>query len=149
MFKNMKIKVSLFLGFGITILVSVAICDDERISLEQLTAEVEEWAKTEQEVCRTENYTAADVFLFAWEEKKDIDVLLQTACTRSGARSVCCGRCGGIGSALEWSGYGGFSADAGSGKRISAGREHSGEPGNIWASRRVCMAEWGGRQNGK
>lgn len=54
----------------------IAICDDEQISLKQLTGEVEEWAKAEQEACRTENYTAADAFLFAWEEKKDIDVLL-------------------------------------------------------------------------
>ena len=54
----------------------IAICDDEKVSLEHLAAEAADWAKAEQEMCRTENYAAADAFLFAWEEKKDIDVLL-------------------------------------------------------------------------
>jgi len=54
----------------------IAICDDEKTALESLAAEVADWAKAEREACRTESYTTADAFLFAWEEKKDIDALL-------------------------------------------------------------------------
>lgn len=54
----------------------IAICDDERTSLDYLSAETAEWAKAEKESCRTEKFTAADAFLFAWEEKKDMDILL-------------------------------------------------------------------------
>lgn len=54
----------------------IAICDDDKVSLNQLAGEVAAWAQAEQEACRTENYMTADAFLFAWEEKKDIDVLL-------------------------------------------------------------------------
>lgn len=57
-------------------MIQIAICDDEKVSLDSLAGEAAEWAKAAGEVCRTTKYTTADAFLFAWEEKKDIDVLL-------------------------------------------------------------------------
>lgn len=57
-------------------MIQIAICDDEKVSLDNLAGEAAEWAKEEGEVCRTEGYATADAFLFAWEEKKDTDVLL-------------------------------------------------------------------------
>lgn len=54
----------------------IAICDDEEISLNKLTEAVADWAKAEQEPCRTSLFATADAFLFAWEEKKDMDTLL-------------------------------------------------------------------------
>ena len=57
-------------------MIHIAICDDEKLSLENLAGEAAEWAKGAGEVCRTTKYTTAAAFLFAWEEKKDIDVLL-------------------------------------------------------------------------
>ena len=54
----------------------VAICDDDKVLLENLNREVELWAREEQTVCSVELYASADAFLFAWEEKKDIEVLL-------------------------------------------------------------------------
>lgn len=53
-----------------------AICDDERTVLEGLGREVEEWARAGQEACSVELFDTADAFLFAWEEKKNTDVLL-------------------------------------------------------------------------
>lgn len=54
----------------------VAVCDDDRILLENLSREVELWAQEEQAVCSVELFATAEAFLFAWEEKKDIEVLL-------------------------------------------------------------------------
>lgn len=54
----------------------VAICDDDKVLLENLSREVELWAKEEQVVCSVELFATGDAFLFAWEEKKDIEVLL-------------------------------------------------------------------------
>ncbi len=54
----------------------IAICDDERAALDMLSGEAYAWAKANQEVCSVEGFSGADTFLFAWEEKKDIDVLL-------------------------------------------------------------------------
>lgn len=54
----------------------VAICDDDKVLLENLSREVELWAKEEQVVCSVELFATADAFLFSWEEEKDIEVLL-------------------------------------------------------------------------
>ena len=54
----------------------VAICDDDKVLLENLSREVECWAREEQVVCSVELFTTGDAFLFAWEEKKNIEVLL-------------------------------------------------------------------------
>lgn len=53
-----------------------AICDDDKVLLENLKQEVEFWAREEQMVCSVELFTTADAFLFAWEEQKDIELLL-------------------------------------------------------------------------
>lgn len=54
----------------------IAICDDEKAALDYLAGEVMNWAQAEGEICSVERYDRADAFLFAWEEKKDTDVLL-------------------------------------------------------------------------
>lgn len=54
----------------------IAICDDDKILLDNLTKEVELWAREEHVVCSVEPFATADAFLFAWEDKKDIEVLL-------------------------------------------------------------------------
>lgn len=54
----------------------IAICDDEKAVVDNLALEAADWAKAEQVACRTERFASADTFLFAWEEKKDTDVLL-------------------------------------------------------------------------
>ena len=54
----------------------VAICDDDRVLLENLKQEVELWAREEQVACSVELFATADAFLFAWEDKKDTEVLL-------------------------------------------------------------------------
>lgn len=54
----------------------VAICDDDKILLGVLEREVRFWARERQEPCSVEPFAAAEAFLFAWEEKKDMDVLL-------------------------------------------------------------------------
>lgn len=54
----------------------IAICDDDRILLEDLRREVESWAKEEHEACSVELFATAEAFWFAWEEKKNIEILL-------------------------------------------------------------------------
>ncbi len=54
----------------------IGICDDDRIVLENLAREVEGWAKEKAELCSVECFLTADSFLFAWDEKKGMDVLL-------------------------------------------------------------------------
>lgn len=54
----------------------IGICDDDRTVLENLAREVEGWAKEKAELCSVECFLTADSFLFAWDEKKDMDVLL-------------------------------------------------------------------------
>lgn len=54
----------------------VAICDDDQILLENLRREVELWAQEKHVVCSVELFATAEAFLFAWEEKKDIEALL-------------------------------------------------------------------------
>ncbi len=54
----------------------IGICDDDEILLETLAGEVEGWAAERREACSVELLSTADSFLFAWEEKKDMDVLL-------------------------------------------------------------------------
>ncbi len=71
----------------------LAICDDDRRFLEYLSGEVEAWAMeegnsmekghsmegqsmAEREPCSVEQYLSADAFLFAWEERKNTDILL-------------------------------------------------------------------------
>lgn len=54
----------------------VAICDDDRVLLENLYREVTHWAEERELICTVEVFAAADAFLFAWEEKKDIEILL-------------------------------------------------------------------------
>jgi len=54
----------------------IAICDDDKVLLEDLRREVELWAKESREACSVELFATADAFLYAWEEKKAVEVLL-------------------------------------------------------------------------
>lgn len=54
----------------------VAICDDDKVLLDDLNREVELWAREEQVAYTVELFATGDAFLFAWEEKKDIEILL-------------------------------------------------------------------------
>lgn len=54
----------------------IAICDDDKRLLEALSREVELWAQEEREACSVELFATAEAFLFAWEERKEMDVLL-------------------------------------------------------------------------
>lgn len=54
----------------------LAICDDDKALLDALRLEVENWAAQEKEACSVEVYASAEAFLFAWDERKDTDVLL-------------------------------------------------------------------------
>lgn len=54
----------------------LAICDDDKALLEALRSEVENWAEQEKTACSVEVYASAEAFLFAWEEKKETDILL-------------------------------------------------------------------------
>lgn len=54
----------------------VAICDDDKVLLGNLDREVELWAQEEQALCSVELFATAEAFLFAWEEKRDIEILL-------------------------------------------------------------------------
>ncbi len=60
----------------------LAICDDDKRFLDYLSGEIESWAVqgghsgADGETCSVERYPCADAFLFAWEERKDTDILL-------------------------------------------------------------------------
>lgn len=54
----------------------VAICDDDKVLLKELEREVELWAKERQLTYTVELFATGDAFLFSWEEKRDIDILL-------------------------------------------------------------------------
>lgn len=54
----------------------VAICDDDRILLGDLNREVELWAQETGMACSVEQFATAESFLFAWEDRKDIELLL-------------------------------------------------------------------------
>lgn len=54
----------------------LAICDDDERFLKYLSEETESWANAEKEACSVELYSSADAFLFAWEERKSMDILL-------------------------------------------------------------------------
>lgn len=54
----------------------VAICDDDEVLLKDLDREVGLWAKEGQLAYTVELFTTGDAFLFAWEERKDIEILL-------------------------------------------------------------------------
>ncbi len=57
-------------------MIHFAICDDKKAVLSDLEREVGDWAGEKKETYSVELYTSADAFLFAWEERKDTDVLL-------------------------------------------------------------------------
>lgn len=54
----------------------IAICDDDNRALDYLAGETAAWAEAEKQACSVERYSSADAFLFAWEGRKDTDVLL-------------------------------------------------------------------------
>ena len=54
----------------------LAVCDDDMRTLEYLAGEAGNWAEAEGRACSVERYASADAFLFAWEERKDTDILL-------------------------------------------------------------------------
>lgn len=54
----------------------ITICDDEPVQLSLMEAFVKEWAKTTGTETVLDFCRNADQFLFLWEEKKDIDILL-------------------------------------------------------------------------
>lgn len=54
----------------------LAICDDEPVQLSFLEAAVTDWAKQTNTELKIDLCKNADQFLFLWEEKKDIDILL-------------------------------------------------------------------------
>lgn len=54
----------------------IGICDDDTTVLGALAKEVEVWAKEKTEIYSVELFPTAEAFLFAWEGRKDMDVLL-------------------------------------------------------------------------
>lgn len=54
----------------------ITICDDEPIQLSLMEALATEWAKATHTEIQLDFCRNADQFLFLWEEKKDIDILL-------------------------------------------------------------------------
>jgi len=62
--------------FGRSRMLHVAVCDDDKNLLSYLEEKIESWAEAAGEACSVELYQSAEAFLFAWEEKKDVDVLL-------------------------------------------------------------------------
>lgn len=54
----------------------ITICDDEPVQLSLLEAFVTDWARQKNAEIKIDLCKNADQFLFLWEEKKDIDILL-------------------------------------------------------------------------
>lgn len=54
----------------------LAVCDDDKKILDWLAREAARWAEAQGEACSVELYISAEAFLFAWEERKDTDILL-------------------------------------------------------------------------
>lgn len=54
----------------------ITICDDEPAALSLLESFVTEWAKRENAEVQIDRCKNADQFLFLWEEKKNVDILL-------------------------------------------------------------------------
>ena len=54
----------------------IGICDDEQQHMEQLQRLVNEWAETSGSSCELAVFPSAEAFLFAYEERKDFDILL-------------------------------------------------------------------------
>lgn len=48
----------------------IAICDDDKILLDNLTKEVELWAQEEHVVCSVEPFATADAFLYNFSESQ-------------------------------------------------------------------------------
>ena len=54
----------------------ITICDDEPSELSLLKGYVSEWAAKEKNEVGVNTFQNAEQFLFSWEEKKDVDILL-------------------------------------------------------------------------
>lgn len=54
----------------------IAICDDDSKAMDYLAGEAAAWAEAEGQAYSVERYASADAFLFAWEDRKDTDILL-------------------------------------------------------------------------
>lgn len=54
----------------------LAICDDEASVIEYVTSIVTDWAKKQQHDVQLRTFSAAESFLFSYEEENDYDILL-------------------------------------------------------------------------
>ena len=57
-------------------MLNIAICDDERTEINYLTALVQKWAAARGITVRLTDYQSAEGFLFAYDDKKSVDILL-------------------------------------------------------------------------
>lgn len=57
-------------------MLQITICDDEAAQIELLFRYVKEWQKETDTEISVDKYDSADRFFFAWEEKKQTDILL-------------------------------------------------------------------------
>ena len=57
-------------------MIHIAICDDERAEITYLTALVRKWAAARDVAMRLSDYECAESFLFAFEDKDLVDILL-------------------------------------------------------------------------
>ena len=54
----------------------IALCDDEKEQREYLCALISKWAKRKNHLAELQQYPGSEAFLFDYEEKKDLDILL-------------------------------------------------------------------------
>lgn len=54
----------------------IAICDDDSVDRDYVSAVVEEWSASYGHVVLKESFPSAEAFLFQYEERKDYDILL-------------------------------------------------------------------------
>ena len=57
-------------------MINIAICDDERVEITYLTAIVRKWAAVRDIPAGVSGYESAERFLFAYEDNKNVDILL-------------------------------------------------------------------------
>lgn len=55
---------------------SIAICDDEKEQIKQLTAQVKGWAARSGHTCQIQAFDSAEAFLFSYGDNKAYDILL-------------------------------------------------------------------------
>lgn len=56
-------------------ILSVAICDDEPLSIDYVAHHLQKWAQMHQIILRISRFSSAEEFMFSYEEDRDFDVL--------------------------------------------------------------------------